>query len=166
MFSHRNAKLQSEFLVLRTANNMSLTITPGHYLFVNRGQDLMRAADAKLGDFVWTLPESQLGASSLLMPIKLVDIKPSMQRGLYNPHTFSGTIIVDQVAAATFTDTISPSFRAHHILTLPAMLLHMVLPSNVADWLNNGLLAVHFGSKPVIRAILGAIAKCGGPNVV
>lgn len=126
----------------------------------------MRAADAKLGDLVWTLPESQLGASSLLMPTKLVDIESSMQRGLYNPHTFSGTIIVNQVAAATFTDAIAPSFRAHRILTLPAMLLHMVLPSHVADWLNNVLLAVHFGSKPVSRAILGAIANCGGPNIV
>ncbi|KAK9867879.1 hypothetical protein WJX84_009964 [Apatococcus fuscideae] len=81
MFSHRNAKQSSEFLVLRAANNMSLTISPGHYLFLNQGRDLLRAADAKLGDYIWTLPESQPGGSSVLTPTKVVDIQPSMQQG-------------------------------------------------------------------------------------
>ena len=92
MFSHRSAKRLSEFLELRTANNTSMTITPGHCLFLNEGRDLLRAADAKLGDCVLTLPESQPGGSSVLTPTKVVHIQPSMHQGLYNPHTFSGTI--------------------------------------------------------------------------
>ncbi len=166
MFSHRNAQQLSTFLVLRTANNMTLTLSPGHYLFVNGGSKLLRAGDTRIGDLVWTLPESRPGASPLLAPTKVVDIQSSMQEGLYNPHTISGTIIVNQLAAATFTDTIPPSFLVHYMLTLPAITLNMVLPSFVADWLNNLVLAVHFGSKPVIVAILGAISKGNGPIMV
>ena len=154
------------FLVLRTANNMSLTVSPGHYLFVNGGSDLLRAADVKIGDLVWALPESQPGIGSVLIPTKVVDIQSSMQQGLYNPHTISGTIIVNQLAAATFTETIPPSFLVHYMLTLPAVLLYMVLPSFVADWLNSIVLAAHFGSKSMILAIVGAIPKCNGPIMV
>ena len=166
MFSHRNAEQLSTFLVLSTANNMTLTVSPGHYLFVNGGSNLLRAADAKIGDLVWTLPESQPGIGSVLVPTKLVDIQSSMQQGLYNPHTISGTIIVNQLAAATFTETIPPSFLVHYMLTFPAILLHTVLPLFVADWLNGIVLAVHFGSKPTILAVLGAISKCNGPIMV
>ena len=81
MFSHRNAKQLSTFLVLHTANNMTLTLSPGHYLFVNGGSKLLRAADAKIGDLVWTLPESQPDIGSVLIPTKLVDIQSSMQYG-------------------------------------------------------------------------------------
>ena len=102
MFSHRNAKQLSPFLVLYTANNMTLTVSRGHYLFVSGGSNLLRAADAKIGDLVWTMPESQPDAGSVLIPTQLVDIQSSMQQGLYNPHTIFGTIIVNQLAAATF----------------------------------------------------------------
>lgn len=159
MFSHRSATQLSDFLVLQTANNISLTVSPGHYLLISEGKALIRAADAKLGDYVWTMPESQPGADLKLMPSRLVSIMPSAQEGLYNPHTFSGTIIVNQVAAATFTDTIPPSLSAHLVLTIPALLLYMVVPSFVADLLNNAILALHFGPKPTVLATLAAAAK-------
>lgn len=52
MFSHRNANQLSTFLVLCTANSLSLTVSPGHYLFLHGGNDLLRAADANIGDVV------------------------------------------------------------------------------------------------------------------
>ncbi len=161
MFSHRNAQKISEYLTLHTASNRSLTITPGHYLFVNKDKALKRAADAKPGDYIWTTSESHPDTSPFLMPTEIVSIQPSMQKGLYNPHTFSGTIIVNNVAATTFTDTIPPSFQAHTMLTLPAVFLFTILPSFVADWLNDCLLAIHSGFEPFFLASLGAMGKCG-----
>lgn len=166
MFSHRSAHQLSDFLELQTTNNMSLAVTPGHYLLVGEGRDLIRAADVHVGDCVWTLPESQPDAAHQLLPSKLVSILPSKQKGLYNPHTLSGTIIVNQVAAATFTDTIPPSFSAHSMLTAPAMVLYMLVPSFVADWLNNAILAMLHGSKPVGLTALAAAVNFADSNSV
>ena len=129
-------------------------------------QDGCRKGVAKIGDLVWTLPEGKPGVGSVPIPTKIIDIQLSMQQGLYNPHTMSGTIVVDRFAAATFTETIPPSFLVHRVLIMPALLLYVALPAFVADWLNSICLAVHFGSKPIILAILGAISKCNGPCMV
>ena len=161
MFSHRSRRENSRFLSFRTSNNASLTVTPGHYLYVGAKHSkgiaqVIRAADVTVGDYLWTLRDSQ---GSHLMPARVIDIKGSVQMGLYNPHTVSGTILVDQIAATTFTDTIAPSLMAHRLMTYPAFLVYMMVPHQMAECLNNALLLLYSHAQPLILALCGAVSQ-------
>ena len=117
MFSHQQAAGSSPFVALTTADNRTVAASPGHYLPVSKaGQGYahatpVRAADIKAGDTVWTL------AAAGMSPAAVTYVTRTTMPGLYNPHTASGTIIVDGVAAFTFTDTLPPSIVAHTLAT-------------------------------------------------
>lgn len=93
--------------------------------------EILRAEDVTEGDWVWVLQDNQAAASSLA-PSQVVAKIREMGTGLHNPHTASGTIIVDGVAALTFTDTLPPLQWLHSLVTAPAALAAALSPSNQA----------------------------------
>ncbi|KAK9844617.1 hypothetical protein WJX74_004728 [Apatococcus lobatus] len=83
---------------------------------------LKTASSLKIGDLVAI---ADLATSSISWS-QVTNISHSFQPGLYNPHTPSGSIIVNRVAAATFTDTLPPLPRLHRMVTMPASILYSV----------------------------------------
>ena len=120
MFSHQLAKAISNSITIVTVKNHTISSSMGHYLIATKAnmpanfRTLVRAADIRVGDFLWT------ASSTELEHVLVARVIEGTMQGLFNPHTPSGTIVVNGLAAATFTDSIFPSIFLHAIVTLPA----------------------------------------------
>lgn len=104
MFTHKLSAVQNEFVSIESASGITLSLTSGHYLYVNG--DLAPAATVVVGDNI----ELASGASDTVAKIGRVTAK-----GLYNPQTLHGDIVVNGVRASTYTTAIEPSV-AHTLL--------------------------------------------------
>ena len=128
MFSHRDIKTMASFISLTTASGASIAATPGHYIWAadravdssnntrqTRAWVLKRAEDVSIGSCLVSANAATRGD----MCDQVVALSVKFSKGLYNPHTFSGSIVVDGVAAATFSDVLPPSLGAHAAVTTP-----------------------------------------------
>lgn len=99
MWTHKMASGTFDFLRLTTSAGSALTVTPGHYLWVN-GE--MKAAKAVVvGDAL----ESVAAAADVMVTA----VTRVSATGLYNPQTLDGNIVVDGIRASTFTTAIQPA---------------------------------------------------------
>ena len=159
MFSHQEEHTINKFILLETADNQSLSVTSGHYVWASGSNErfprLLRAAQIKPKYHVWTWSR----ALSVLQPAAVTHVSMQSRQGLYNPHTTSGSIIVDNVASATFTETLPASLAVHTLVTSPARLAYNLIPSApLAGWLNSALLAVYFNSMEAAQLLIGTAA--------
>lgn len=109
MFTHKTSAVDYSFVRLTTASGASLSLTKGHYLYVN-GQ-LAAAKTVHVGDVLMT--ES---GSSTVSSVSTVS-----GTGLYNPQTVQGDIIADGVVASTYTTTVA--VKAAHSFLFPVRAL-------------------------------------------
>ena len=102
LFTHRDAIHYGEFIKLTTNVGTHLTLTAGHYIY--RNGNLAAARSVEVGD-------SLLAASSDGTRTKLVvEIVENIEgRGLYNPQTQHGDIVVNGIVASTFSDAVNPT---------------------------------------------------------
>jgi hypothetical protein len=106
MFTHKTAGAVAEFVVVDAAASAArLRFTPGHYIYVNGA--LAAASSVAVGDVI------ELGDGSL---DTVTSVTSAVLKGLYNPQTLHGDIVVDNVRASTYTTAVEPAF-AHAILT-------------------------------------------------
>ena len=101
-----------------------------------KGARITKAAEVRVGDIVWH-HSTETGQMEQTV---IQNISHQLATGLYNPHVLSGTIVVDGVAALTFTESLARSTWAHAMVTAPAALSHSLLPSESAAWLNAAIL--------------------------
>ena len=151
MFSHQDRLATGQFVVLETALTTLLHVTPGHFLWSTKlcqGTDtqLVRAADINIGDCLW-ISEFANTSTPTLQQIKVTRAKLTKAQGLYNPHTASGSILVNRVATTTFTDTLPASMTIHAIVTIPARIIYGMMPKALSGWLNNKLLEIYFAIR-------------------
>jgi Hint module len=108
MFSHMVASTINNFIELVTNSGDKLVLTPGHYLYVNgalaSSETVVVGATVELGD----------GAEATVESVSVVT-----KRGLFNPHTLHGDIVVDNIRTSTYTTAVEPAI-AHSILLAPA----------------------------------------------
>ena len=151
MFSHRQASAVSAFITLSVATGAKITASPGHYIWVISKStpgalQPARAQDIMVGDCLVATNDAGQSAA----PACVVRKAHSMERGLYNPHVASGSIVVNSIAALTFTDTLPPSLAVHRVVTVPGHLLYLALKAvggpAAADVVNNALLALYFSA--------------------
>ena len=71
------------------------------------------------GDLLWEVDP----ISNMLQPGFVKSMRMHKGRGLYNPHTLSGIIIVDNILALSFTDVLPRSFALQSYLTGPLAVL-------------------------------------------
>lgn len=105
MFTHKLFDVTRTFVHVITASGHSIQLTPGHFIYVNNS--LLPARSVRVGDLV----QLGNGASMAVSSVTLVQSK-----GLFNPQTLHGEIVVDGVRASTFTTAVEPS-AAHMLLT-------------------------------------------------
>eukprot|EP00173_Palmaria_palmata_P004673 Plantae.Rhodophyta-Palmaria_palmata.ctg6828.p1 GENE.Plantae.Rhodophyta-Palmaria_palmata.ctg6828~~Plantae.Rhodophyta-Palmaria_palmata.ctg6828.p1 ORF type:complete len:168 (-),score=39.76 Plantae.Rhodophyta-Palmaria_palmata.ctg6828:207-686(-) len=104
MFTHKLANEEHSFVTLDTASGASITATAGHYIFING--ELAATGSATKGD-VLTLGDGTTDT--------VISSKVGTARGLFNPQTTHGSIVVNGVLASTYTTAVDASF-AHAIL--------------------------------------------------
>ncbi len=104
MFTHKLADTVHKFVTLKTAGGVSLSLTKGHYLYVNGV--LSAAGEVTVGD------ELQLGSGTV---DRVASVVSRVGEGLYNPQTVNGNIVVNGVVSSTYTTAVEPTF-AHAIL--------------------------------------------------
>lgn len=97
MFTHTDSYTMATFVRIQLSDGHVVRLTPGHYIYVNR--ELMLARDIRVGDVL------QLANGDVS---KVVSTRSIVGRGLYNPQTVHGNIVVDGVVASTFTEIIKP----------------------------------------------------------
>lgn len=98
MFTHKTSHSVTEFVRITTSTGNTLSLTRGHYMYINGV--LAAAKTIKTGDYV----ELDTGAFSTV-----VAVSSSVERGLFNPQTISGDIVVNGMRASTFTTSVTPS---------------------------------------------------------
>ena len=155
MFSHSSEERMTH-VTLTTQGNFSLSMTVGHYIWVTKARDscpsIVRAGDVHVEDAAW------IYSSATIVADKIVAIAMEEKTGLYNPHTPSGSIVVNGVAALTFTETIPSSRLWHAIITMPARILFDILPLRVGANINAFILSAYFSLPTHVRAAGLAIA--------
>jgi len=104
MWSHRYPEAVNSFVQLTTKSGTSITLTAGHYLYVNGV--LATAGSVQKGDQLAT----GSGAKSPVISIKTITAN-----GLFNPHTMHGDIVVDGIHTSTYTEALNPTI-AHGLL--------------------------------------------------
>jgi hypothetical protein len=103
---------------------------------------IMRAEEVQVGDMVWELDP----VSNTMDRTTVAEVSRELAPGLYNPHTLSGNIVVEDIAALTFTNTLPKQPLVHSLVTAPGALLYWLSPTNgVAEALNSAILRV-FGA--------------------
>eukprot|EP00179_Madagascaria_erythrocladioides_P012745 CAMPEP_0198370484 /NCGR_PEP_ID=MMETSP1450-20131203/156740_1 /TAXON_ID=753684 ORGANISM="Madagascaria erythrocladiodes, Strain CCMP3234" /NCGR_SAMPLE_ID=MMETSP1450 /ASSEMBLY_ACC=CAM_ASM_001115 /LENGTH=359 /DNA_ID=CAMNT_0044078025 /DNA_START=85 /DNA_END=1164 /DNA_ORIENTATION=+ len=143
-FSHRVKHVSATFVTLSMvgADNSSHTVslTPNHYLVTATG--LKAARTVSVGDAL-TLGDSQAAT--------VTAVQREVLTGLYNPHTISGSIVVDGVSASCYTTTVHPvvaqvllaplrlaytylGLRSPRFLDMPSSALSARVPSGPASF--------------------------------
>ena len=160
MFSHYSAE-RTAHVSLTTQSNFSLSLTAGHYLWVTKAHQshpsIVRAGDVHVGDAAW-ISTTASAKTNAFVTDTIAAIAIEEKNGLYNPHTPSGCIVVNGLAALTFTETIPSSCLWHSIVTMPARIIFNLLPLHVAAHLNHVLLSAYFTLPVHLHACGVAIA--------
>lgn len=95
-FSHKDANAAASFVRIAT-EAASLSLTPGHLLRVNG--KLAPADTVRVGDELDVAPAGRPRAGRAVV----VKVDAHQGRGLYNPHTVHGDVVVDGVVTSCLT---------------------------------------------------------------
>lgn len=106
MFTHKLSSVENEFVALESASGAKLSLTSGHFLYVNG--ELAPARTVTVGDKI----ELASGAVDTVENVGRVTAK-----GLFNPQTLHGDVVVNGIRASTYTTAIAPSLA--HTLLVP-----------------------------------------------
>lgn len=139
MFTHRDAMIRSLFLNIATASGHHLMITPGHYLYVDGklapAFEIRNGHSLSLGN----------GSSSTV-----VSVTRSFARGIYNPQTVHGDIVVNGIQASTYTVSLSPSYA--HAFLAPLRFLYVYLGISAGSF-ENGLPLARLRDAPICKPL-------------
>lgn len=121
-FSHCDVNVYAKFVHLFTSSGHRLVLTPSHYLYSNG--KLTVAGTVNVGD------ELILGNGSTA---KVVSTKMIIAKGLYNPHTLDGNIVVDGAITSTCTTSVDPILAHGGLLAPLRAMYHLTGTSNILD---------------------------------
>jgi len=136
-FSHRDSTEFGKFVRLQTSTDF-VELSPNHYLVV--GDNLVAAKDVKVGDQI-SLANGDLTAVTAAHRVQV--------KGVYNPHTMSGDIVVNGILTSTYTQTVNPSLAKLLLLFPKALyklglreplgsLLYKTVPHALVRWIPKG----------------------------
>lgn len=104
MFTHQDASIMARFVNLTVASGEHVVITPNHYMYGGEGMKL--AGDMQLGQ-VMQMFDGRLE--------NVVRKEYLVRRGLYNPQTMQGDVVVNGFRASTYTKYVQKEM-AHSLL--------------------------------------------------
>lgn len=112
-FSHRDSEAVSDFVSLKTATGEEVELSPGHFIFTNNTARLAR--EVRVGD-VLLLASGQW--------VTVAGKRRIRRRGLFNPHTMDGRIVINRIVVTTSTESV-PAAAASALL-IPLRTAHRI----------------------------------------
>lgn len=109
LFTHRDPDYIGEFYKITTEDKNALTLTGGHYLY--RNDQLAPARSVNIGDYL----------SNKNSKVKVTKVEKMSGRGLYNPQTLHGDIVVKGIVTSTFTEAVRPPLARMLLKPLEAL---------------------------------------------
>lgn len=97
-FSHADAERVVTFVVIGTKGGKVLHASEGHFVYADG--ELVKAADVRVGAYMHDIA----GNADVV-----VSVGRAQKRGLYNPHTLHGDVIVDGVRCSAYTAAVEPA---------------------------------------------------------
>lgn len=119
-WTHRDNDSVATFVQVTLNSGEVLDATGGHYVYVQGGVKQMRRV--QVGDWM-VRAEGGWG--------RVVSIKLEVRRGIYNPQTVHGDIVVGGVVCTTYTEAIEPAVA--HTLLAPLRAAYAIL-ENYRGW--------------------------------
>jgi len=113
-FTHRDRSSASSFVVLQTRGR-AIELSAGHYIFTTDG--LKTAGSVLPGDLLLLADRSTSRVES---------VGTKKGRGIFNPQTLDGTLVVDGFEVSCYTQAVQP-ILAHLLLALPRALYRIGL---------------------------------------
>jgi len=152
LFTHRQRDSVNPFVAIHATNLPApVMLTAGHYLYVNGGA-LVTARQVKVGDvlvgnrnMIAAVGAGAAGAAGAAAdggndarePFTVTKVEMGVRsKGLYNPHTLHGDIVVNGVVASTLTDAVHPTLA--HILLWPARTMFSLGVDLIGNSFDNG----------------------------
>jgi len=105
-----HTSISTNFVEIRLEDDNKLVVSRGHMIYVNN--KLVQAKHAKVGDTMVTV-EAKHSKNVMIMEIK----DGVRVRGLYNPHTMHGDLVVNGIRVSTFTNAMQQQV-AHAMLLM------------------------------------------------
>jgi hedgehog len=136
LFTHKDSQEITRYLRIKLESDQSLTLSPRHFVPVQGSRSerwanhsLKAADEIKVGELIWNRTET--GVIRLAAVAAIEEVK---EAGVFNPLTFSGTIVVDGVAASVHSDwfldglvSVSVQDRVYQALFAPLRLIYRVI---------------------------------------
>lgn len=120
MFTHRVPTISYTFVRLRTAKGFTIRLTASHFIYAN--SRLVPASHVSVGQTL-----SLVDGADVVVSVDSVNAK-----GLYNPQTLHGDIMVDGVRVSTYTKALS--YRASHSALTPFRVLFSLFGITTASF--------------------------------
>lgn len=129
-FTHKDAYTMSEFIEVGMHDGgRALTLTRGHYVYV--GKQLVAAGRLRAGDVL----QGGNGRQRVITSVKTV-----WKMGLFNPHSRSGRMVVDDVRVSCYSTAVAPN--AAHALLAPVRAAAAAITEPLGSALYNGAAAM------------------------
>jgi len=141
VFSHQLLSTETAFVKISVAGGNSLELSPTHFIPVSQACDgtmeMVRASDAKVGSCVLS------SGSNSLKQSKIISHDIRISKGLYNPFTKHGNIVVDGILASShsewFLDDLATKFGGvsflpsiYQVVMAPARFLYDLVGPEIA----------------------------------
>lgn len=120
-FSHRDANMRKLFYTLYTGSGHVISATQGHFIYANNVP--MPIEQVRVGQSLRTITGNGV----------VVKIDRQWMKGLYNPQTMHGDIVVNGVVASTYTKSVVPSIA--HAALAPFRGMSAVCKVDILGWL-------------------------------
>lgn len=116
--AHKTSLPESLMITIQTKNGKNLSLSPSHWMFVeeNSGMTPVKAMDVREGNVVYVEGNKK---------DRVTKIGTAVMKGLFNPMTASGTILVDGVLASVYAGKTHPDHL--HLFTAPARAVSSML---------------------------------------
>lgn len=120
-FSHRDAHVKKLFYTLYTSSGHAISATQGHFIYANNAA--IPIERVQVGQSLRTITGSGV----------VVKVDRQWMKGLYNPQTVQGDIIVNGVVASTYTKSVVPAVA--HAALAPLRAISTVCRVDMLGWL-------------------------------
>ncbi|KAI0565006.1 hypothetical protein FGB62_22g132 [Gracilaria domingensis] len=97
MFSHQDPDAVSSFVSIEGSHGQTLQVSPDHFMYINN--KLLPARQVRSGDVL------QAQANRRILALNISRVR---SRGLYNPQTLHGDIVVNGIQVSTYTAAVQP----------------------------------------------------------
>lgn len=131
LFTHADAAVHAPFVALSTAGGAPpLVASAGHYVMLAGGRSVATRSVA-VGDAL-------VRADGSAVPV--TGVSRVVRRGLYNPQTLSGSLVVDGYVVSTYTTAVEPSLAAAALAPVRGLYRAggAALLGRVTSWLSGG----------------------------